>query len=188
MDNNEKTKMVDIVKLIKPYTALYPSCKLDAPGLVLYSKALVQLPLQVIEMAMAKLLQTNSFFPTVAEVYKAAEDIESHIKREATGEYTPTAAEAWEEIQQHVKQIGTYGKWPYSHDEVKRAAEQFGVYELCVLPADGVNTARAQFMRIYDGILQRSKEECRNKRALAALGPQHAAMLIAAVAGTKQIK
>lgn len=187
MSTSNKAKMAGIVKLIKPYTALYPTCKLDTPGLMLYARALMPLQLDIIEAAMAKLLQTSTFFPTVAEVFKAADEMESYAKREVTGEYTPSASEAWQEVESYVKRYGVYHAWPYSCQEVKAAAERFGVYELCSLEMSAVSIARAQFMRIYEEVLQQSKARSINQRAINALGPQRAAALISAIAGIKQI-
>lgn len=184
----EKEKMTGIIKLLTPYLAVFPSCKLDGGGLVLYARALISLPLPVIDAAMVKLLQTHTFFPAVAEIFQEADAIEQHALEEATGKHLPTAAEAWMEVENHVRMCGLYAKWEFSCQEVEQAAKQFGKYELCMLESNAVNTARAQFMRIYESVLRRDREKMENQRALSAMNPQHRAMLAESLMKVKQIE
>lgn len=183
----QQDKLTSIVKLLTPYIAVFPSCKLDSMGLMLYARALVSLPVPVIDAAMVKLLQTHTFFPAVAEIFQEADAMAQHAREEATGKHLPTAAEAWMEVQGHVKRSGLYRKWEYSCPEVEKAATQFGKYELCMLEIDGVNTARAQFMRIYDSVLRRGRERMENQRALQSMNPKNRAVLVEGFAKVKQI-
>lgn len=68
------------------------------------------------------------------------------------------------------KRLGIWEKWEYSHPFVQAAAEQFGTFELSTLPADGVNTARVQFMRIYESVKGCAREKRINARVLNSLG------------------
>ncbi len=183
----DRAKLVEIVKLLTPYLAVFPACKLGDAGLVLYARSLVSLPLPVIDAAMVKLLQTHTFFPAVAEIFQEADAMKQHALEEATGNHLPTAAEAWAEVQEHVRRCGVYQKWEYSCQEVEDATTQFGRYELCMLESDAVNTARAQFMRIYESVLKRGREKLENQRAMNALSPQSRAMLAESLMKVKQI-
>jgi hypothetical protein len=71
-----------------------------------------------------------------------------------------------------VKTCHIYKPWEFSTPEVEQAVKQFGKMELIELKEDAMNTARAQFMRIYNGILARKKEKEQNKAVLAKMGIQ----------------
>lgn len=184
MDKNKK--LADIIKLLSTYMDVYPN-KLSERGLVRYAQVLEPLPLAAIEAAMVKVAQTKKFWPTPAEIFAAAEEVSRFYLEETTGEHTPTAAEAWAEVQLLVKRCGMYQPWEYSCQEVEQAAEQFGRYELCMLEMDAVNTARAQFMRIYESVFRRSRDKLENQRALRCMNPQSLALLAESIAEVKQI-
>ena len=177
MIENEKQKCRAIIKLLTPYLAVFPNCKLDATGLVLYSKALLPLDLPVIEVAMTKLLQTCKFFPTPAEIFEAADSVKEYVSS-TSGDRVPTPAEAWQEAMELVRKYSLYKEWEYSCDEVKKAIQQFGKYELTMLETKDVNIARSQFMRIYDRICQRNTSDEKIQRALGALGDNALNVLI----------
>lgn len=183
--NQVMQKQLAINNLLTPYLAVFPNCKIDSVGLVLYSRALLPLSLAAIDAAMTKLLQTSVFFPTVAEIFKEADKMEAFAAAKHTGNAIPTAAEAWEEVQGLVKEFYVYRKWEFSCQQVEKAARRFGIYELCTLESDAVNTARAQFMRIYDSIVSQGQENRQNQRALNAMNPKSLTMLTAGI--TKQL-
>ena len=102
--DKSQEKLMAITKMLSPYLAVFPSCKIDSVGLVMYAKALLPLSLPVIEAALTKLLQTSVFFPSVAEIFKEADEMERFALAKLSGSRVPTAAEAWEEVQRLKKQ------------------------------------------------------------------------------------
>ena len=66
--------------------------------------------------------------------------------------------------------------------------EQFGRYELAMLEAKDVNIARAQFMRIYESVVSRSRGDWENRRALEALNNSNAHLLLQRIDAVKQIE
>lgn len=175
--DKSQEKLMDITKMLSPYLAVFPSCKIDSVGLVMYAKALLPLSLPVIEAALIKLLQTSVFFPSVAEIFKEADEMERFALAKSSGSRVPTAAEAWEEVQRLVKDCYVYKKWEFSCQQVEKAAKQFGIKELCVLESNAVNTARAQFMRIYDSIVNQNLADRQNQRALDTMSAKSLSML-----------
>lgn len=175
--DKSQEKLMDITKMLSPYLAVFPSCKIDSVGLVMYAKALLPLSLPVIEAALIKLLQTSVFFPSVAEIFKEADEMERFALAKSSGSRVPTAAEAWEEVQELVKDCYVYKKWEFSCQQVEKAAKQFGIKELCVLESNAVNTARAQFMRIYDSIVNQNLADRQNQRALDTMSAKSLSML-----------
>ena len=175
--DKSQEKLMAITKMLSPYLAVFPSCKIDSVGLVMYAKALLPLSLPVIEAALTKLLQTSVFFPSVAEIFKEADEMERFALAKSSGSRVPTAAEAWEEVQRLVKDCYVYKKWGFSCPQVEKAAKQFGIKELCVLESNAVNTARAQFMRIYDSIVNQNLADRQNQRALDTMSAKSLSML-----------
>lgn len=175
--DKSQEKLMAITKMLSPYLAIFPSCKIDSVGLVMYAKALLPLSLPAIEAALIKLLQTSVFFPSVAEIFKEADEMERFALAKSSGSRVPTAAEAWEEVQRLVKDCYVYKKWEFSCPQVEKAAKQFGIKELCVLESNAVNTARAQFMRIYDSIVNQNLADRQNQRALDTMSAKSLSML-----------
>ena len=175
--DKSQEKLMAITKMLSPYLAVFPSCKIDSVGLVMYAKALLPLSLPVIEAALTKLLQTSVFFPSVAEIFKEADEMERFALAKSSGSRVPTAAEAWGEVQRLVKDCYVYKKWEFSCQQVEKAAKQFGIKELCVLESNAVNTARAQFMRIYDSIVNQNLADRQNQRALDTMSAKSLSML-----------
>lgn len=178
------TRPSEIAGLLKPYVMLYPHCKLDDAGRMLYGKVLCEYSLLEIDTAMIKLLRECKFFPTVAEIVEQIKKMRDIVQDNETF----TSAEAWEEAMQNVKKHGVYGKWEYSRPEVEQAVKQFGGRnDLCMLEIDAVNTARAQFMRIYDSIVSKSEDRRKTKEAITMLGQSRAQQLIDSLANRKAL-
>ena len=175
--DKSQEKLMAITKMLSPYLAVFPSCKIDSVGLVMYAKALLPLSLPVIEAALTKLLQTSVFFPSVAEIFKEADEMERFALAKSSGSRVPTSAEAWEEVQRLVEDCYVYKKWECSCPQVEKAAKQFGIKELCVLESNAVNTARAQFMRIYESIVNQNLADRQNQRALDTMSAKSLSML-----------
>ena len=174
MNTRENEK--EIVKALTPYMTVYPTCKLDAVGITIYARALANIPAPVIDAAMRKLLYTSKWFPTVAEIFEAVESLHEEVERR-NGNGNPTPAEAWAEVMRCAEIYHVSRPWKFSCEAVKKAAKQFGIYELCSLETEAVNTARAQFMRIYDGILKTAKVRKENERILSMLGDKQVLLL-----------
>lgn len=160
-----KEHETEIIMTLTPYIVAFPQSKMTAEGLVIYAKALSSLSVAEINAAMLKLMRTCKFFPTVAEIFEQA----AVMKEFATGGGLPTPDEAWAEAQKQLRLHGLEGKWKYSCPEVKTAVERFGKYELCTLKLDDVNTARAQFMRIYKSIVDRARDNKTNWQVMKSL-------------------
>lgn len=161
----DKEHQVAIIKTLMPYLAALPQSKINEGSLVIYARALSCLSLEQIDAAMLKLMRTSKFFPTVAEIFEQVENIQ-HFAR---GTNAPTADEAWGEAMKQAHDKSVYSKWEYSCEAVKIAVKRFGKNELCCLETDNVNTARAQFMRIYESVIKQSKDKKTNKSVLKAL-------------------
>lgn len=144
----------------------FPAGKANAETIAFYVMALDDLSFVEVRAALSKLCKTAKFFPTVAEIYEAAES----VKNTAQGSAELDAGQAWEEAMRLVKTCHMYKPWTFSCPEVEQAVKQFGKMELISLEESAMNTARAQFRNIYNGIISRKKEQQQNKDVLAKLG------------------
>ena len=169
-----RQEMERTIKLLATCRKAFPQSKADGETLALYARALEPLGYGAIEAAVMRCLRTARFFPTIAEIYDAAES----VQRTATNTGTPEAGEAWEEAMQNVRRNHVYKPWVFSCPEVKQAVKQFGKMELIGLEEDAMNTARAQFMRIYNGILRRRAEKQQNKQILQCMGTRARALFV----------
>lgn len=145
----------------------FPHSKADSETIAFYVMSLDDLTPGEIRAAMTKLCRTAKFFPTIAEIVEAVESLRGTAQGTAG---VLEAGEAWEEAMRNVRQNHAYKPWVFSTPEVEQAVKQFGKMELIQLEESGVNTARAQFMRIYEGCVRRSKERKQNEDVLAKLG------------------
>ena len=173
-----KEHETEIIMTLTPYIVAFPQSKMTAEGLVIYAKALSSLSVAEINAAMLKLMRTCRFFPTVAEIFEQA----AVMKDFATANELPTPDEAWAEAQKQLRMHGLEGKWEYSCPEVKTAVERFGKYELCTLKLDDINTARAQFMRIYKAVIDRARDQKVNWQVMKSLPQGQVKELVSKVA------
>ena len=144
----------------------FPNSKADDDTLLLYVMALDDMPFGEFRAALTKLLKTSHFFPTIAEICEAAES----IRQTAEGSKALDAGQAWGEVMHLVRTCHVYKPWTYSTPDVEQAVKQFGKQELCTLGEADVNTARAQFRRIYEDVVSRRKDKEQNERVLTKLG------------------
>lgn len=170
-----------IIRLLTPYLTVYPACRLEASGLMLYARALQDVPLDEIDAAMVRLMRTSRFFPSVAEILDTVKTTREVI----SGKDASSAGAAWHEAMELVKREGPYRPWTYSSPAVERAVERFGKMELCSLETEAVNTARSQFMRIYNEAADKEREREEVRATLKALPSGRAAELVKRLAANK---
>ena len=179
-----KEHEAEIVMALTPYLLAFPHSKMTTEGLIVYAKALSGLSVAEINAAMLKLMRTCRFFPTVAEIFETAETLRNY----AHGTGLPSPDEAWHEAMREAHDKFVYGKWELSTPEIEQAVDNFGKMALCELTPEGMNTARAQFMRIYSAICSRKKDKTVNENVLKSLPQRHVEMLIGGLAEKKTLQ
>lgn len=133
--------------------------------MIVYARALSSLSIAEIDAAMLKLMRTVKFFPSLAEIFEQAENVKSF----AGHNEAKSADEAWREVLQEVHDAFVYRKPKFSSKEIERAALNMGWTALCNLGTNEMNTARAQFRDIYNGIIKREKDKKVNNEVLKTL-------------------
>lgn len=167
-------------QLLNAYLKLFPESKADAETLALYIPVLDELTFEQVKAAMIRLMHTARFFPKPAEIFAAAESVSKHVNHDGL----PDAGEAWDECMRWLQRNSPYdaNRTPWKHPEVERAAKRFGVMALYELEAEQANTARAQFMKIYNQIVTQKQDAAVNDKVMQKLGAHDVAALVQGVA------
>ncbi len=113
--------------------------------LAVYAGALADIPDEALKQAVAAHLSLNIHFPRIAELRNLA----------LAGEY-PDPVEAWGEVVQQIRRVGSYGQPSFSNPLIHRVVEQLGWVLLC--QSDNLIADRARFLQAYETLLRREKE------------------------------
>lgn len=147
------------------------------PIVAAWSIMLAELDPVVAKAAVIKVCRESDFFPSVARIVAAAGELDPR------NEKLPTAAEAWEEVEQQICAVGIYKPPVFSCELVRRAARSIGWLQLC--SSENPAADRAHFLRLYESMRGKQKEakEIEQVMKIAGVGD-----LIRALAGgqTKQ--
>lgn len=156
----------DILKAVAPLQLAY-NASLDDNRLRLYVEMLSDIPPQILEAAVKKLIMTNKFLPSIAEIREVAYGIKGII----SGTAAPDESEAWGEVIKAIRSVGYYGKPTFSHEAITAAVNNIGWQDICTTPNEGTNTLRSQFRRAYQLAAQRQKDNRDN--AVLGISPSN---------------
>lgn len=132
------------------------------PTVELWLRMLGDLPYQVVEKALVKVLATAKFFPTVAEIREAASEL---MQPEGM-----LPGEAWGLVLEAVKRYGSYRQQEALAslpEDVATTVKYMGWQEICL--SEQPEVVRAQFMRIYEQVAARKREEVTVPQEVKAL-------------------
>lgn len=124
---------------------------IDKNLIKIYCEMLNDLPLKGFNRACKDCIATGKFFPTIAEIRERANQYNDKLQG------IPTSEEAWEEVQDQIRKVGSYGKPTFSHKLVRRALDTVGGWEHVCVEAS-IDIIRSQYIKIYDGMLKTRKE------------------------------
>jgi hypothetical protein len=148
-----KMNRKEIINLLGIATANFPNLqqKEMKPTAVLWEKALEDIPYDIAEKALIKVLSTSKFFPTLAEIREATAQI--------TQPRTIDAMEAWGLILQAIRKYGYYNEGNAMRslpEDVAEMAKHFTWRELCL--NENPDTIRAQFRMAWETKSKRTNE------------------------------
>ena len=168
---------VKMLALVVLASSSYPSMQNKDPQPIVsaWSLMLADIPLEILQAAVLKVCRESEFFPSVAQIVAAAEELDPR------NEKLPTAAEAWEEVEQQICSAGIYKPPVFSIELVRRAARSIGWLQLC--SSENPAADRAHFLRLYESMRSKRKEarEIEQVMKIAGVGD-----LIRALAGSTQ--
>ena len=156
----------EILKAVAPLQLAFKG-NLDDARMRLYVEMLSDIPPQILEAAVKKLIMTNKFLPSIAEIRETAYGIKGTV----SGTAAPDESEAWGEVVKAIQSVGYYGKPKFSHEAITTAVNNIGWQDICMTTYDGMNTLRAQFRRAYQLAAQRQKDNRDN--AVLGISPNN---------------
>ena len=133
-----------------------------APIVAAWSLMLADLDPVVAKAAVIKVCRESDYFPSVARIVAAAEELDPR------NEKLPTAAEAWEEVEKLIIQFGPYRAPQYSCDTVRRAVRAIGWLQLCC--SENPAADRAHFLKLYESMRNRHKEAREIEQVMKIVG------------------
>lgn len=157
---------VSTTKAIAPLQLAFKGA-LEKDRLQFYVMMLSDIPPQILEVAVKKLIMTNKFLPSIAEIRETAYGIKGTI----SGTAVPDESEVWGEVVKAIQSVGYYGKPKFSHEAIAAAVNNIGWQDICMTTNDGMNTLRAQFRRAYQLAAQRQKDNRDN--AVLGISPSN---------------
>lgn len=156
----------EILKVVAPLQLAFKG-NLDDARMRLYVEMLSDIPPQILDAAVKKLIMTNKFLPSIAEIRETAYGIKDTI----SGTAAPDESEAWGEVVKAIQSVGYYGKPKFSHEAITAAVNNIGWQDICTTPNEGTNTLRSQFRRAYQLAAQRQKDNRDN--AVLGISPNN---------------
>jgi len=158
-----------IVELIGVLTAVFPN-HLNGEGVKTYARLLSDIPLPLLTIAIEQCANDCTFFPKPVEI----RDRVMKISQIAPA----NAGEAWEEVMIAMKRDGFHKHPKFDDPIIQRAVEAMDWQALC--SSENTIADRAHFMKIYDQLIERSKQD-------AKLLPSAIAMRKELTSGTKRL-
>jgi hypothetical protein len=145
----------EVLGLMQVAVAAYPAHKMKGfmpETYAIYARLLQDIDIEILQAAVMEQIASNDWFPTVAELRRAAFDIIS-----AQNSYM-TAAEAWALVKQEVRRVGWYGKPNLPDICIKSLG---GDWRAFCENEDPEGVIRGQFERAYNAMLQRATQNMR---------------------------
>lgn len=156
----------EILKAVAPLQLAFKG-NLDDARMRLYVEMLSDIPPQILEAAVKKLIMTNKFLPSIAEIRETAYGIKGTI----SGTAVPDESEAWGEVVKAIRSVGYYRKPKFSHKAITTTVNNIGWQDICMTTIEGMNTLRAQFRRAYQLAAERQKDNRDN--AVLGISPNN---------------
>ena len=123
---------------------------------MLLQKLLSDIPYDIAEKAVSKVIMTSKFFPTIAEIREAAGTLKENSS------ILPSAEDAWEEV---CRKLDPYKVPTWSHPMVAKVVKLIGFSNLC--HSENIAVERGQFLKIYAAYEKREKDSEVNQNVLS---------------------
>lgn len=132
----------------------YPNAKLEDPTRAeLWIRMLADLPGDALRAAVARLICTATFCPSIAELRAAATGIASPVSVEST------PGEAWMAVLAEIDRVGYVGSPVFADPLVMRAVQCVARwYDLCTSDLSMMPAHRARFLEAYTDLQRKTRE------------------------------
>ena len=139
----------EAAKAVLMLQAAYPGARMTAMTGELYESMLADLEFDVVRGAIARLICTSKFLPTIAEVRDAAAEITLGPIRSAVA--------AWGDVTMAVRRVGHYGCPKFEDPLVAECVRALGWRSLC-LGDSGEAADRARFCELYSDLQRKQRQ------------------------------
>jgi hypothetical protein len=138
----------ETIALVAKLVAAFPNREIPAATVKVYVGHLSCIPTQLLAIAVDELIQTSVFFPTIAELRKAA--------AQAKLGDVPSAEEAWSEVLTEMRSTGRQYTPDFSHRAIDRAVRDVGGWRyLC--NSEGLSFERTYFLKTFKDLVSRAE-------------------------------
>ena len=140
------------ISVVEFLIAAYPNAKVTEKTIELYTQFLHFVPYELGQAAALKLIVNKTFFPTIAELKEAIQNLAP------PKDGPPTPEEAWGEVR---RQLDIYKAPTWSHPAIEKAVRDIGMRNMCNSYSPG--TDREHFFRIYETYRRRDVDRVENE-------------------------
>jgi hypothetical protein len=152
MQASEATEIVGILAFA------YRDVKVSEATCQVYQAFLTDLDYELTKLAVQQLINTNVYFPRIAEIRATVADLRHGPKRRGV--------EAFEDVVLAIRRLGAYGVPTFKDPIVTECVQQMTWRALCL--GDNEAADRARFIELYDVLATRARTEVVTGRALPA--------------------
>lgn len=155
---------IEVIKLLKVIEASYPGrASFDEDAIGVWCRMLGDIPYNVAGEAVRRLVSTNTFPPSIAEIRKAAWEVIDPL---------PSAEEAYQEARAVARNFTLYSNGAlsieWSHPLVKQAADTIGLETMAY--STNPEYIGRQFREVYDNL--RDSAQSRRQHATPLPAPE----------------
>lgn len=150
---------IEVAKLIGTMAVCFPSVNISEETVAMYTAALRDIPLNVLEAAVEQCILESEFFPTLAKLRAKACELTTPRRKIGT--------EAYGVLQNEISRTGFYRQPQFSCPLIAQAVNALGWQNLC--SSENLVADRARFIQVYEQLLQREIDNAR-------LGPKARAL------------
>jgi hypothetical protein len=138
----------EAAKVVATLQAAYPAARWSEGTIALYELMLADLDVALTRDAVARIIRTSKFLPTVAEILDAAAEI--------TVGPTRNGVDAWGDVGMAIRRVGSYGAPSFADPLVAECVRIMGWRNLCL--GDSPEAAdRARFCELYADLQRKQR-------------------------------
>jgi len=152
-----KTGTYKLLAILKAtYPRFYANMRADETEVIVsvWNEMLLDIDDSIATVALKRLIATSKFPPTIAELLESVRAVKYSP--------LPDAGQAWEEINKAISNFGYYrgeeAMASFSCDTTRQVVRRMGWRELCSAPLEHEMANRAHFLKMWDAMTERIKE------------------------------
>lgn len=136
---------LEVAQLVAVLADAYPRAPVSVETVKVYESLLADLEFEVTQQAVARLIATSKWFPTIAEIRAAVVEIRCGPRR--------SGVEAWGDVVKAIRFLGAYRLPTFDDPLVAECVRTAGWVNLCRSDNDAAD--RARFIELYEALRER---------------------------------